>query len=88
MIPLRQRFLVDELRFAAESGESLRLQLVREIIKRIKLIQLERKVVATDEMVLEALEGLHRDKERELQLAARYLGEARSHTEGPSGRAP
>ena len=88
MIPLRQLFLVDRLRAAAESGEPAQLRLVREIIKRIKLIQLEHMAVATDEMILELLQKLRAEKERELALIERHLEEAMEHRGRASDRDP
>lgn len=73
MTSLRQKFLVDKLKQAAESKNSVHLSLIREIIKRIKMIQLKHVEVATDRMVLDVLEKLHSQKEEELQLLHDFL---------------
>ena len=80
MTSLRKQFLVDQLKHAAESKNQTHLSLIREIIKEIKVIQLERVEVATDAMIIEVLEKLSEQKQEELMLMQTYLSFARSNT--------
>lgn len=76
MAELRHLFLVDELREAAMAGDETRLAVVREIIREIKLSQLDRLSIATDDMVFEALERVIKRHERELEISREFLTKA------------
>lgn len=78
MTSLRQQFLVEKLKQAAESNNLTKLSLIRKIIKDIKVIQLEHVEVATDDMVIEVLEKLRHQKQEELKLMQDYLSFAQS----------
>ncbi len=76
MPSLRHLFLLDKLREAAGADDPRQLQLVRDIIREIKLAQLRHVRVADDPMVLEALEGMIRDRREDLAQLQAYLDEA------------
>ena len=73
MTTLRQFFIVDELEDAALKQDSNRLTVVREIIRRIKLSQLDAKKVADDEMILDVLRHYQSELTEQLDLVERYL---------------
>ena len=79
MTALRQQFLVDKLRHAAEGDNPLRLNLMREIIKHVKLMQLEHVAVADDAMMLTVIKKLRGQKQQELLLMDEYLAFALQH---------
>lgn len=80
-VPLRQKFIVDELRAAATEKHDLKLKVLREIIDRIKRTQLKYKCVASDDMVLESLSEYLADHLDELNFLKKLIDEA-SHDRG------
>lgn len=78
MSSLRQFFIVDELQDAALNQDADRLTVVREIVKQIKLSQLNAKQVADDEMILKVLKHYHSDLSRHLALVKHYMDQAKS----------
>ena len=75
-VSLRQKFIVDELRAAAIEKNEMKLKVIREIIDRIKKIQLKYKCVASDDMVLESLSGYLADHLVELEFLKGLIHEA------------
>lgn len=79
MISLRQFFLVEKLRLAVSSKSTSELKITREIIKEIKLYQLDKKTIATDNMVVEVIENILEKKQTEICLVLKYLHESRQY---------
>ena len=76
MKSLRERILVDKLKDAAKSRDSNELKIIREIIKGIKLYQIENKVVASDQVVMEVIRNLAKQYRKDQEILARHLREA------------
>lgn len=87
MTTLRQLFLVDQLKQAAESGDPVRLALIRDIIKQIKITQLKQVEVASDTMMLELLEKRRDQKVKELKMMDEYLDYAHQNMEASGNSA-
>lgn len=78
MQSLRNFVLLDKLREAASGDDPVRLRVVRDVIRQMKLIQLERVAVADDEMVLDAMQRVQVETRKELDAIADYLEQAQS----------
>ena len=76
MDTLRNYFIVDELQRAAIEQNEQKLLVVREIIRRIKLLQLEAQELADDTMVKQALQELYSDLQAQTKMVAQYLEES------------
>ena len=79
MHSLRNFFIVDELQDAAIETDEQKLRVVREIVRRIKLIQLEVQEIADDAMVKRVLDELHSDLLAQVKMVAAYMNKANSN---------
>lgn len=71
-----REFFLHELKAAIRSGNSVKASLVREIIKNIKLHQIEIKDYATNQGVIEILEKLQEDINEQSYYLQSYLNNA------------
>ncbi|WP_111976372.1 hypothetical protein [Algibacillus agarilyticus] len=76
IVSLREFFLVNNLRQAIESGDLKDIKQAREIIREIKLLQLEIKAIPNDAQMLQLLECMHSAKKKELKSIEQLISQA------------
>lgn len=79
MDSLRNFFIVEELQAAAIEKDEQKLRVVREIVRRTKLIQLEVQEIADDAMMTRVLDELHSDLQTQVKMVAAYMDKAKSN---------
>lgn len=76
IVSLREYFLVNNLRQAIESGDLKDIKQAREIIREIKLLQLEILAIPNDAQMLQLLECMHSAKKKELKSIEQLISQA------------